>query len=202
MNVKHENLSDGCARLLYASLVDSKNLSYHEKKHLRQAFNWHQGERSKPPSLVECMTVLRVVGERFLIRLDDGLSFKYLRFDAVRNRVVLIDPGEEARVPLEETEIGEFFNDCIVSFVEPDGMVEKSFSKITVVENNEYGERIVIGEYTNTLTQYEASGDEVVYHPKQTIDLPESMTSDEVDQWLNNQTVTDVKQLLERNTNG
>lgn len=200
MNVKQENLSDGCSRLLYASLVSSKGLSYHEKKHLRQAFNWHQGERGEPPSLVECMTVLRVVGERFLIRLDDGLTFKYLRFDSVRNRVVLIDPGEKARVPLEETKIGEFFHECIVSFVEPNEMIEKSFSKITVVENDEHGEKIVIGEYVNTLTQYTSGGDEVVYHPKQTIGLPESMTPSEIDRWLNNQGVTDVKQLLEMNT--
>lgn len=196
MTVKDSDSLDGCGRVLYASLVNSNDLSYHEKKHVRQAFYWHQGKHTELPNLVECMTVLRVVGENFLIRLDDGLGYRYLRFDPIRNRVVLIDPVEKARVPLEETQIGEFFSECVVSFVQPNEMVKKSFSVITIVENPEHGKKIIPGEYTETLTLYEETGGEVVYEPEKTLELPESMSPEEVDEWLTNQDVTNVNELF------
>lgn len=190
MTVGNGDSFDGCGRLLYTSLVNSNELSYHEKKHVRQAFEWHQGKHTNEPSLVECMTVLRVVGENFLIRLDDGSEYQYLRFDSIRNRVVLIDPREKAQVPLEETQIGEFFTECVVSFVEPDEMVEKLFSTITVVENPKQGEKIVLGEYTNPVTLYDEENGTVVYEPESTLELPEPMSPQDVDKWITNQDLT------------
>lgn len=196
MSIDTESPSDSCERLLYASLVNAPNRSYHERKHLRQALKWYQGNKIESPSLVECMTVLRVVGEGLLIRLDDGVEYKYLRFDGVRNRVVLINPAEGLQVPLEETNISELFDECLISFVRPDEMVEKKFRNVTVVSNNEYGDRIVLGEYTDVLIQYAPDGAEITYEPDKVIELPQLMTPEKVDQWLHSQDSNGVKNYL------
>lgn len=198
MNID-DGTADECERLLRAPLQASSELTHREESHLRHALQWYRGNADQPLTLVEWMTVSRVVGEDLAIQLDTGDQYHYLRFDIERNRVVLIDPHDNAQVPIEETDVSSIFEDAAVSLIPARNIQVKTYTAITAVTHEEHGTKLVLGAYNDAFIQHTEDGATIEYDPKTTFRLPEPMTPDEIDDWLDDDASEQVRELVRTN---
>lgn len=199
MNIDDAGSSDECERLLRTPLKSPSELTIREEKHVRHALQWYRGNASNPLTLVEWMTVTRIVGAGLAIQLDTGNQYHYLRFDDERNRVVLIDPHDNAQVPVEETDVRAVFDDAAISLVPAHQIEVKTYNTITAVTHEQHGTKLVLGAYHDEFIQHTDSGDVIEYDPKTTFSLPEPMTPEEIDQWLESDESTEVRQVVKTN---
>lgn len=199
MNIDGSGDSDECERLLRTPLKTPERYSFRDQKHVKRALKWYRGNADTPLSLIEWMTVCRVVGEALAIRLDMGEEHHYLQFDAERNRVVIIDPNDNAQVPVEEADVKSVFDNAVVSLVPSRQMEIKEYDSITAVTHPDHGTKIVLGTYDDRFIQYTEDGDEIEFEPKTTFTLPEEMTPSEIDAWLNGDAATEVKDIVRTN---
>lgn len=199
MNIDDAGTADECERLLRTPLKTPSALTVREQAHLRRALFWYRGDNTDPLSLIEWMTVTRVVGSKLAIRLDTGDQYHYLRFDDERNRVVLIDPEDHAQVPVEETNVSEIFDDAAISLVPAHQIQNKTYNSITAVTHPEKGTKIVLGEYTEMFVQYTDDGGTIEYESKTTFELPEPMEPCEIDNWLNDDASEEVRDIVRTN---
>lgn len=201
MKLSESGASDVCEQALRAALLGTPELAQHNERHLRKALRWYRGEATEDISLLECMIVVRLTNDEFAVQLDLGESYRYLRFDTDRNRVVVIDPENMNAVPVEETEVHTVFDQASISFTTTDAIGEKTYSAVTAVTHPEHGTKLVFGRYPDNFTHYTADGDEITYESKTVFELPRPMSHEEVTEWLDSTDAEDVKQILRENHN-
>lgn len=176
---------DDCTRILQEKLEDSE-ISETNKDKIERAIAHHNGTIKRPLSLPECLSIARLAGDSVAVRLDDGLMYRYIQFDDQRSRVVLVEPSkDETEVPVEETNISDVFDNSTVDLVTLDEIETKRHDVLTVVTHDEYGSRIVFGDFPDGVECKTSNGFEM-FEMKTQFPLPESMTPSEIKTWLNN----------------
>ena len=199
MNIDDVGSSDECERLLRQPLMPPSDLAVHEKKHIQQALNWYRGESDNPLSLVQWMSVSRIIGESISVRLDTGTHYHYLRFDKDRNRVVIIDPHDNAQVPVEETDVKTLFDTASILPVPARTIQPKTYENLTAVSNEIHGTKLVLGTYDEPFIQHTDDGETIQYAPHVSFTLPEEMTPAEIEDWLADEASDPVKNVVLEN---
>lgn len=190
---------DECERLLRTPLKNPSELTFREKNHLKKALNWYRGDLNEDLSLIEWMTVIRVVGEGIAMRMDTGGGYHYLQFDSKRNRVVLVDPHDNAKVPIEETDVYSVFETAVVSLIPATQISVKQYGVLTAVTHPEQGTKLVLGEYNDVFTQQITGEETIEYEAKESFSLPESMTPSEISEWLETEASSEVRNSVQEN---
>lgn len=199
MNLDDVGSTDECERLLSEPLKQPSNLAVHEKQTLRKALKWYRGDIDAELSLVQWMSVTRLIGEHIAIQLDTGPQYHFLRFDKERNRVVLIDPHENSQVPVEEADIVSLFETASVLPVTARTMQPKTFENLTAVSNEVHGTKVVLGAYEDSFVQYTEEGQTIQYEPEVTFSLPEKMTPADIEEWLVDEAADTLKSIVLKN---
>lgn len=197
MNFNHKGVADRCERLLRTTLHDSPDLTLLEKERLRNVIAWHTGRRNEQISLVTWLSIIRLVGEDIATRLDIEGKHQFLRFDTDRSRTVLINPEDGVYVPIEETSISSTYPEADVSLVHADTIGKQRFGTLTAVTNAKHGTRLVYGDYIDGVNWITDNGDQVWFDKRISFSLPEPMTSDELDQWIEQKQNSDEENLLD-----
>lgn len=108
---------DVCTRLLQQALITDSSLCVNDRRRVQKALRWHQDTDQARPTLPEYMGVVRVIPEIVVEISTSRTSQQYLDFDTTAQNIIIRRPSEEARMMIEETQIGKQFDRRSLSFV-------------------------------------------------------------------------------------
>jgi len=199
MNIDDAGSIDECERLLRQPLKTPNKLSVHEEQTIKQSLKWYRGNTDTELSLVHWMSVSRIIGENIAIQLDTGSHYHYFRFDKDRNRVVIIDPHDNAQVPVEEADVASLYETSSVMPVTARTIQPKTYENLTAVSNETHGTKVVLGRYEDAFIQHTDSGETIQYEPKVSFSLPDPMAPDEIEDWLAHEKSDPVKNIVIEN---
>lgn len=199
MNLNRIGDVDYCEGLLRLPLTSPDEYTHREIDLVERTLQWYRGEGDEALSLIDWLTLCRVVGDDIAIQLDFGDETHYLQFDTERSRVVLINPEEGAEVPVEETDISDTFQDAAVDLCAAHNIGVKSYEAITAVTHPERDVKIVFGDIDGTFTHHTDDGNVVEYDAKTTFTLPRPMTPSEIHRWLDEDAGEDVLKVVQTN---
>lgn len=201
-----DSLDDGddeVVRIL-KDVLEQEDLPPTERETVVDALAWHNNEQtSVPMSLPRWPRLLRIVGDDIALRLDDGIRYYYLIFDETREKTAIIDPVEHDKKmrPIESTSggISSIFEDAGRDIVLASEIEEKVVESLTVAHNEEYGIRVLYGDFQNGVELIEDDG-EVYFTPIARHSLPEPMLPEDIKSYIksHDELINRIEEIEER----
>lgn len=203
-------MHDQCSELLETAL-STDHIGVHAENRVQQALDWHKNQNNSASelSLIEWLTVLRVVGNDISLQLDTGDEYIYLQFEPERNKTVVNNPQTETSTPIEQANTTDIFSTAEKRLWPSDKITAKTYNAVTAVVTQASDAQVVYGEYNKPfrITQSERNGAETSVaseqwvQPKTTFELPHEMTATEIDDWLTSQSeaVETITQIIQSN---
>lgn len=196
MGVDNRGDASECLKILRDISLNNASLSFTEQRCIDKAINWVGGDSTNPLTVVEWMIVSRVVGENIAIRFETEEKYYYLTFDVDRSRNVVIDPDSvNKKVPVEETNLIDEFDEKQAVMVKSDEMIKKKYEAVTAIARDNKETKLVLGRYTGDVTVTTTDG-EKLYSSKTTFSLPEPMQPEEAIEWVQTNESESVEEVV------
>lgn len=174
--------ADEVVRLLKSEL-DQEDLRVPERWKLNEVLEWHSGESNQSLGWGSLLYALRAVGDEITLKLDDGMKHYFLQFDKMKGQLTFVELSEDEEImrPLESLsdDFASIFEESTRKLIPSSEIKQKVNDTLTIVYHEEYGTRIIFGDYPNGVV-YSIEDEQVSFEVQEQINLPEPMSQSEI----------------------